>query len=42
MYEDEKSKQKGYSEKISEWLKQFALTGQVDPKDIRLDRIINN
>lgn len=33
MYADEKNIQKGYSEKISEWLKQFALTGQVDPKD---------
>ena len=33
MYETEKDVQKGYSEKISEWLKQFALTGQVDPKD---------
>lgn len=33
MYADEKNTQKGYSEKISVWLKQFALTGQVDPKD---------
>ena len=33
MYADEKNTQKGYSKKISEWLKQFALTGQVDPKD---------
>ena len=33
MYADEKNVQKGYSEKISVWLKQFALTGQVDPKD---------
>ena len=33
MYADEKNIQKGYSEKISVWLKQFALTGQVDPKD---------
>ena len=33
MYETEKNVQKGYSEKISVWLKQFALTGQVDPKD---------
>ena len=33
MYADERNKQKGYSEKISVWLKQFALTGQVDPKD---------
>ncbi len=33
MYSEEKNKNKGYSEKISEWLKQFALTGQVDPKD---------
>ena len=33
MYAHEKNKQKGYSEKISEWLRQFALTGQVDPKD---------
>lgn len=33
MYETEKNTQKGYSEKISEWMKQFALTGQVDPKD---------
>lgn len=33
MYETEKNGQKGYSEKISVWLKQFALTGQVDPKD---------
>ncbi|MDO4966106.1 MAG: GGDEF domain-containing protein [Lachnospiraceae bacterium] len=33
MYADERNTQKGYSEKISVWLKQFALTGQVDPKD---------
>ncbi len=33
MYADEKNAQKGYSVKISEWLRQFALTGQVDPKD---------
>ena len=33
MYETEKNIQKGYSEKISVWLKQFALTGQVDSKD---------
>lgn len=33
MYESEKNKQMGYSEKISVWIKQFALTGQVDPKD---------
>lgn len=33
MYANEKHKDMGYSEKISEWLKQFALTGQVDPKD---------
>lgn len=33
MYAEERNRQKGYSEKISEWLKQFALTGQVDPKD---------
>lgn len=33
MYADEKNTQKGYSKKISEWLRQFALTGQVDPKD---------
>ena len=33
MYESEKNTQKGYSERISVWLKQFALTGQVDPKD---------
>lgn len=33
MYANEKNTQKGYSEKISVWLKQFALTGQVDPKD---------
>ena len=33
MYAEEKNAKKGYSEKISEWLKQFALTGQVDPKD---------
>ena len=33
MYEHEKNVQKGYSPKISEWLRQFALTGQVDPKD---------
>ena len=33
MYESEKDVQKGYSEKISEWLKQFAMTGHVDPKD---------
>ena len=33
MYETEKNVQKGYSENISVWLKQFALTGQVDPKD---------
>ena len=33
MYENEKDIQKGYSEKISVWLKQFAMTGQVDPKD---------
>ena len=33
MYADEKNAQKGYSEKISVWLRQFALTGQVDPKD---------
>ncbi|MDO5155067.1 MAG: GGDEF domain-containing protein [Eubacteriales bacterium] len=33
MYETEKNVQKGYSEKISVWLKQFAMTGQVDPKD---------
>lgn len=33
MYEEERNTQKGYSEKISVWLKQFALTGQVDPKD---------
>lgn len=28
-----RNKQKGYSEKISVWLEQFDLTGQVDPKD---------
>ncbi len=33
MYSTEKDVHKGYSEKISVWLKQFALTGQVDPKD---------
>ena len=33
MYATEKNVQKGYSEKISVWLRQFALTGQVDPKD---------
>ncbi|MBQ0042558.1 MAG: GGDEF domain-containing protein [Lachnospiraceae bacterium] len=33
MYAEERSTQKGYSEKISEWLKQFALTGQVDSRD---------
>ncbi len=33
MYATERNAQKGYSHKISEWLKQFALTGQVDPKD---------
>ena len=33
IYADEKNIQKGYSEKISVWLKQFALTGQVDQKD---------
>ncbi len=33
MYANEKDIHKGYSEKISVWLKQFALTGQVDPKD---------
>ena len=33
MYADEKNSQKGYSPQISVWLKQFALTGQVDPKD---------
>lgn len=33
MYADEKNTQKGYSPQISVWLKQFALTGQVDPKD---------
>ena len=33
MYAAEKNIEKGYSEKISVWLKQFALTGQVDPKD---------
>ncbi len=33
MYETEKNAKMGYSEKISVWLKQFALTGQVDPKD---------
>ena len=36
MYATEKNAQKGYSEKISEWLKQFALTGQVDPKDCEM------
>ena len=33
MYETEKNAKMGYSEKISVWLKQFALTGQVDAKD---------
>lgn len=33
MYAEERNIQKGYSEKISVWLKQFALTGHVDPKD---------
>lgn len=33
MYADERNIQKGYSEKISVWIKQFALTGQVDSKD---------
>lgn len=33
MYANEKDVHKGYSEKISVWLKQFALTGQVDTKD---------
>ena len=33
MYEDERNTQKGYSPQISVWLRQFALTGQVDPKD---------
>ncbi len=33
LYATEKHIDKGYSEKISVWLKQFALTGQVDPKD---------
>ena len=33
MYATEKHIDKGYSEKISVWLRQFALTGQVDPKD---------
>ena len=33
MYAEERNSQKGYSPQISVWLKQFALTGQVDPKD---------
>lgn len=34
MNDDEKTEEKGFSDKISTWLKEFALSGQVHPDDI--------